>query len=234
MERRQVNSGGIQIEYLVDGDEPSLTPVLFVPGFLNAASMWRREMEDLQPRRTIAVSLRGRGNSDAPPVGYGFEHQLADLLAVVDAESLSKFVIVAWSLGAPFAVAAADAHPESVRGLVLIDHSPVYPSLPPEWIDQAMRLAPEHPVAVRGLQREAELVELWDRVPALQCGLLVLHGGAPDSLLTEADARRYRDLLPQGEVVCIADAGHDVREPDPERFLVLLRAFLTPFDIEEA
>jgi pimeloyl-ACP methyl ester carboxylesterase len=231
VERRRVNNDGVQIQYLVDGVSALLTPVLFVPGFVNPASMWWREMEALRPRRTVAVSLRGRGGSDAPLSGYRFEHQLSDLMAVLDAEQLQGCAIVAWSRGVPLAVATTLAHPARVGGLVLIDHPPVYAPLPSEWVDQAMELAPEHPQALRGLQREAVLVDLWDRLPELGCLVLVMYGGRPgDTLLSKADAQRYDDSLPRGEVIRLADAGHDVREPDHQRFMASLRAFLGRVD----
>lgn len=234
VDRRRVDNDGVQIQYLVDGDSASLTPVLFVPGFVNPASMWWQEMEALRPRRTVAVSLRGRGGSDAPLSGYRFEHQLSDLVAVMDAEQLEGCAIVAWSRGVPLAVATALAQPTRVHGLVLIDHPPVYAPLPSGWVDQAMELAPEHPQALRGLQREAVLVDLWDRLPELGCLVLVLYGGRPDdALLSTTDAQRYSETLPRGEVICLADAGHDVREPDRQRFMAALRTFLGRVDRDQ-
>jgi len=111
VDRRRAESDGMQIEYLTDGDSESLTPMLFVPGFLNPASMWWREMEAHSPRRTVAVSLRGRGGSDAPRSAYGFENQVSDLVAVLDAERLQCCAVVAWSRSVPLAVATTLAHP---------------------------------------------------------------------------------------------------------------------------
>jgi pimeloyl-ACP methyl ester carboxylesterase len=118
-----------------------------------------------------------------------------------------------------------------VRGLVLIDYPPVYEPLPSEWVDQAMELAPEHPQALRGLQREALLVDLWDRLPELGCIVLVMYGGrSEESSLSSAEAQRYSEMLPHGEVICVADGGHDVREPDHQRFMATLVAFLGRVD----
>lgn len=234
MERRRVDNEGVSIEYLTEGEDDSLTPVLFLPGFLSPAGMWWEEMEALRPRRTFALSLRGRGNSDAPATGYGFDQQLSDVLAVVTSERIARFAVVAWSRGVPFAIAAALTDPEAVRGLVLLDHPPVYRPLPSEWVDQAMGMAPEHPPAVLALQRESALVDLWHRLPEVDCPVLVLYGGVGDSLMSDAEADRYRELLPRGEVICFRDAGHDVRETDHRRFMNTLRVFLDPFDAEKA
>lgn len=230
MERQRVDNEGVEIEYLTAGTTGRKTPVIFIPGFLNPASMWSREMEALRPRRTIAVSLRGRGGSEAPPSGYRFEHQLSDVAAVLAAESLETFAVVAWSRGVPFAVAAASGHADKVRGLVLIDHPPVYEPIPREWLNEAAEVAPEHPQALRGLQREAVRVDLWDQAAELSCPVLVVYGQREDSFLSTGDAERYRRTLRNGEVLGWADAGHDVRPSDYTRFVEAIRAFLNNVD----
>jgi len=114
---------------------------------------------------------------------------------------------------------------------VLIDYPPVYAPLPSWWVDQMMELAPQHPQALRGLQREAVLVDPWDRLPELGCLVLVLYGGRlNDALLSAAHAQRYSEKLALGEVICWPDARHDVREPDRARFIAALRVFLHRVD----
>lgn len=54
--------------YLDNGPvaDPSLTPIVFIPGrFGTAENYVSIEFAGLGPRRCIAVSLRGRGHSDA-------------------------------------------------------------------------------------------------------------------------------------------------------------------------
>jgi pimeloyl-ACP methyl ester carboxylesterase len=73
-------------------------------------------------RRVVAVDLRGRGRSeDAGP--YGIASHARDGLALADELGAEHFSLIGWSLGAVIGMAAAQAEPERLEGLVLIDHS---------------------------------------------------------------------------------------------------------------
>ena len=75
----------------------------------------------------VSYDARGHGESDpAPPgEGYGYEHLVDDLDAVVAAEvGEGRFVLAGHSMGAHTAVAYALRRPERLAGLVAI--GPVY------------------------------------------------------------------------------------------------------------
>lgn len=71
--------------------------------------------------RILAVDLRGRGLSDKPDAGYSIDHHVADLAAAADRLGLGRFHLMGHSLGAYVALAFAAAHPERVKGLILLD-----------------------------------------------------------------------------------------------------------------
>src|SRR5438445_69623 len=77
---------GLRIHYLDSNPVGSqgLTPLVYVPGALNAADGLIPEMEALAPRRCVSMALRGRGKSDAPMSGYTFDENVSDVEAVVD------------------------------------------------------------------------------------------------------------------------------------------------------
>ncbi|HYO62181.1 MAG TPA: alpha/beta fold hydrolase, partial [Pyrinomonadaceae bacterium] len=109
--------------YRVGGREED-EPVLFVHavGAGARAFMWRRNFEPLAARfRVFAPDLLGVGYSDKPPnAPYS-----ADLYVKLIADFIRDVIkrpayVVAHSLGAAFAVRAADEHPSLVRSLVLV------------------------------------------------------------------------------------------------------------------
>src|SRR2546428_5981005 len=88
---------GLRIHYL-DGNpvgSQGLTPLVYVPGALNAADGLIPEMEALAPRRCVSMALRGRGKSDAPMSGYTFDENVSDVEAVVDSLRLKGFCLMA-------------------------------------------------------------------------------------------------------------------------------------------
>ena len=61
---------GVRLHYLETGTASCSLPLVFLPGTFGYAEDYIDEMSALAPRRCMAVSLRGRGRSDTPAVGY--------------------------------------------------------------------------------------------------------------------------------------------------------------------
>jgi 3-oxoadipate enol-lactonase len=75
----------------------------------------------LGPRyRTIAVDFRGHGQSDLGQRPYEVADLVADVVAVMDRERVSRAVVVGLSLGATVALELALAHPGRIERLVLM------------------------------------------------------------------------------------------------------------------
>ncbi|HEB88782.1 MAG TPA: alpha/beta fold hydrolase, partial [Deltaproteobacteria bacterium] len=104
----------------VVGDGPAL---VLAHGFSGSARNWRPQIRALRDRyRVIVYDLRGHARSPAPhacPDGYTRDAFVADVMAILDRESVSRGVLGGLSLGAGVMLATALAHPERVRGLVL-------------------------------------------------------------------------------------------------------------------
>lgn len=101
-------------------------PLLFVHGFGNEAHVW----DDLAPAvapyyRTLAVDLRGHGESDRDPEArYDYDAHVADLEALTEALGIERLVLVGHSLGGRIAMLFAGRHPERMAGLVIVDSAP--------------------------------------------------------------------------------------------------------------
>jgi pimeloyl-ACP methyl ester carboxylesterase len=102
------------------------TPLVFVHGFGNEAHIW----DDLAPvvaphYRTVAVDLRGHGDSDHDPERrYDYEHHVADLEAVTAALGIERLALVGHSFGGRTSILFAAKHPERMAGLVIVDIGP--------------------------------------------------------------------------------------------------------------
>ena len=101
-------------------------PLLLIHGFSNEAHVW----DDFAPRvapyyRTLAVDLRGHGDSDRHPERhYDYDYHLGDLDALCAHLDIERLVVVGHSLGGRIATFFAARHPERMAGLVLVDSGP--------------------------------------------------------------------------------------------------------------
>jgi pimeloyl-ACP methyl ester carboxylesterase len=225
-------NGGIRLHYLESNATSSgiFTPLVLVPGALQAADVYLREMESLAPRRCVSISLRGRGKSDTPETGYKLEDHVADIEAVIKDSGLVGFCLMAYSMGVPYAVEYASRHPVPLKGLILGDYRAHYPAMGPKWVDYEMSFPGTKLKAAQGMQRESADLPLWDCLSRIECPTLIMRGGASDSLLPEEEARKYLQQLRTAQVVLFKDSGHDLTKPDYEAYINTLKAFLAEID----
>ena len=229
-----MDNRGVRIHYLESNGDPSTSPVpvVYIPGAFGLAESFLREMSALAPRRSISIDLRGRGKSDAPETGYSFHHNVSDIQTVVDTLQLNHFCLTGFSVGVAYAVGCAYRHPDRITGLILIDYPARYPRFPSDWVERWFS-GPSFKgnlQAAHQLQRESADIQLWDKLDTIKCPVLVLRGGRPDALLGAEQAERFRQHLRDVEVVVFEDSGHNVSEPDFERFIGTMKKFLERLD----
>ncbi|HEX9340819.1 MAG TPA: alpha/beta hydrolase [Thermoplasmata archaeon] len=233
VEERWALNREVRIHFL-DSDQEgtgSRTPIVFVPGVLGSAEDCLTEMQAFASRRCVAMSLRGRGLSDAPETGYRFEDHVADIEAVVTTANLSGFCLCGYSVGVAYAIGFASEFPELLRGLVLIDYPARYPAFSESWVERAKPMMDESKRhAAVGLQREAAERPLWGLLSKISCPALVLRGGREDSLLSPEDARKYETHLRTASIQVFHDAGHEIWKPDSSRYLQSLEKFVESVD----
>lgn len=97
--------------------------MVFVHSLAGNSTHWSRQLEHLRrTRRTVALDVRGHGQSERPRNGdYTIAGMAGDVAAVVDTLGLDQFVLVGHSMGGGVALAYAGAHPDRVAGLILLD-----------------------------------------------------------------------------------------------------------------
>jgi pimeloyl-ACP methyl ester carboxylesterase len=220
---RWTTRSGPRIRYLDNApDEPSGLPVLFSPGLSDMADEYVQMLEFFAPRRLLVVEVRGRGGSEAPPSGYAARDHAADLRAVLDEEGIERFHLVTFSRGTTWGLDLAASLPERVASLSIADYRAMEVRLDASFVEAQWRATfrgrpigerlPRH--VLDRLAAESASRELWDRLAALPCPLLVAQPGGSGGILTDKDIARYRDARPDAEVVVVPGAPHDVFRPD--------------------
>jgi pimeloyl-ACP methyl ester carboxylesterase len=123
-EKRIPTEGGLSLHVLEWSDEG--TPLVLVHGFGNEAHIWDDFAPLVAPHyRTVAVDLRGHGDSDHDPEGrYDYDFHVADLEAVTAALGIERLVLVGHSFGGRTAMLFAAKHPGRMAGLVIVDIGP--------------------------------------------------------------------------------------------------------------
>lgn len=114
---------GLRIHYRDEGPREAATTLVLVHGFAASLHAWEPWVARLSSDyRMVSLDLPGHGLTRAPE---GYEITPASQVEVVDAAAahlgLQRFVIVGNSMGGAVAWRYALAHPEKVRGLVLVN-----------------------------------------------------------------------------------------------------------------
>src|SRR5690625_2703276 len=156
----------ISIHYLDSTQNQSdLTPLVYVPGILGNAEQFSDEMEVFSSRRTLSLSLRGRGKSDAPKKGYSVADHAADIHAVIEDSQITNFCLLAHSMGVPYAIKYAIQNQDQMKGFIICDYPASYPLLPKGWEEEVISkgLVPiEREHVIRELRNDSKDIQLWD------------------------------------------------------------------------
>jgi pimeloyl-ACP methyl ester carboxylesterase len=100
---------------------PGAPTLVLHHGLASSQHIWDLMLPALSRRhRVVTFDARGHGRSSKPGSGYGFDHTVADALAVVRTSG-GRPILVGHSWGAMVGVALAAEHPRAVAGTILID-----------------------------------------------------------------------------------------------------------------
>lgn len=212
-----------------------MTPLVYVPGALNHAAQATELLDHFKDRRRISMSLRGRGQSEAPLAGYSLQDHTKDIEAVVERSGIQDYCLLAYSMGVSYAIDFAAGNPH-IKGLILCDYPARYPAIPEEWtanVKAGGLVSEENFHVAEGMQRESEQLSLEEQLANIDIPVLVIRGGASGSLLKDADIEFYQKYLKDVQVLTVEKAGHELWEPDKEKFIRLIAGFLKWLDKKE-
>jgi len=105
-------------------------PIVFVHGFGCWLTDWDAQVAYLATRhQTIAVDLRGHGDSPGTPDEYSIERYGADVAEVMQALALPPAVLVGHSMGCRIVIEATLQAAGHVAGVVMVDGSQFAPAM---------------------------------------------------------------------------------------------------------
>jgi pimeloyl-ACP methyl ester carboxylesterase len=106
----------------VAGPEAGAPTVVLHHGLASSQHIWDLMLPALSRIfRVVTFDARGHGRSAKPSAGYGFDHTVADAMAVLRATRARRPLLVGHSWGAMVALELAARHPRALGGVVLVD-----------------------------------------------------------------------------------------------------------------
>jgi len=117
-------SNDLELHLLRFSDEG--VPMLLIHGFGNDAHVWDESAPLVAPHyRTLALDMRGHGDSDCDPEGrYDHATMAEDVEIALAALGIERMVLVGHSMGGRVAMHVAGRNPEKLAGLVIVDSGP--------------------------------------------------------------------------------------------------------------
>jgi len=119
------SSDGVGIHYLEwPGSATDLALIFLHGGGLHAHTFDLAGNLLRDAGRCIALDLRGHGESDRSPHGYGSEQTADDIAATVERLGIERAVVVGHSMGGIGGITWAARRPPELAGLVIVDVGP--------------------------------------------------------------------------------------------------------------
>lgn len=178
-------------------------PLILVHGLGDDHRAWRRTLPDLMlRRRVILYDLRGHGETSLGRPDGTLRQLAGDLVALMDAISVSRADIAGFSLGGTIAMRAGIDHPSRVRGLALVGTSSRVGRSAAEWYRQRVDMVDRDDPQLRDTLAK-DTADVYAESPdQLQEGLLIRQQST-------LDPRGYRNA-------CAAMAALNAGPLDPE------------------
>jgi 3-oxoadipate enol-lactonase len=231
---------GVRLYHEAHGEGSVL---LLLEGMGGDVPGWRRNVPTLATRhRVVVYDHRGNGRSDAPDEPMTMATFVEDAVAVLEENGAERAHAYGQSFGGMVAQELALSHPERTRSLVLActhagparaDRAPArapksrpyellysdrFARRHPEHLAEDLRIGSANPQKRHAGRRQWEAIQVWDawdRVSAIRCPTLVLHG-TDDRLVPVENARRLAALIPGSRLVLLEGAGHVYHSEQPE------------------
>ncbi|MGH7645168.1 MAG: alpha/beta fold hydrolase [Gemmatimonadales bacterium] len=121
-EAKYVTVDGTRIRYIEGGGASERGTVILLHGLGASMYSWRHSLGPVAAAgfRVVAFDNRGFGFSERPRAGYTNADYARLLVALMDSLGVREAVLAGHSMGGAIAAEVALAHPERVRGLVLV------------------------------------------------------------------------------------------------------------------
>lgn len=228
--------------------------LLFVHGWQGDRSVWAEVVAALgDDVRTIAVDLRGSGESNAAGGPYRLERFASDLHELVQELGIAPVIVVGHSMGGKVALRFAIDHPAETQALVLIAPVAAGDAGFSEKGEAYLRATAGNPAAARNWLRKTlssdddalldrlgsaaastpsgavlEALESWmhtDLEEALKNVEAPVLVIAPERDAPEMQERRVAALLPNARFELLRDCAHYAILEKPQEVAAMIREF---------
>jgi pimeloyl-ACP methyl ester carboxylesterase len=219
-----IENRGVKIHALEFNADDTRTTLIMVPGMINSAEEIATEIADHISRRTIILSVRGRGKSDSPVKGWSLEDQASDVAAVVRHFTLTDVILFGHSVGASIGARSIPMFSASVRAFMVGDYAPVYPPFTEVWRQRVLEVEDRQisDTALAGIIEDPQRILVVEYIEPLGSKVCVFKGEFPDSLLQPEHLDRLRSMLPQARIEILSGCGHDFLADDPKQAMTLI------------
>ena len=221
-----MNANHINIDFIANGTG---LPIVYTHGWADDRTAWDGVIESLgNDNRSIAWSIRGHGDSDAPPPGnYTRTHTLGDLSKIVDMEN-DQVVLVGHSLGGYLSLAFCLLYPDRVKALVLVAAGPGFrkEETREQW-NSSVRDSAKKMDIPEGSEEAALHVDSWvlDSLGEIDVPVLVIVGEKDKRF--SASMAVFEKYLDVRSSVVVPEAGHSVHRKDPTAVAKAIQDFLS-------
>jgi len=233
---------GCEIEYFSNEVASDKTPVIVSMGNWEPAFRAFPILRGIKDRTAYALSYRGRGGSDSPKTGYDWKDHASDLASVIADAGLEKAYFVAFSRGVSYTLGYLNDHPDSAKGLILVDypaqHSQVSKGYAQFWATLRYReyKLSEHisAIALDGIERESTAMDFYPLIAKAKFPISVFAGRnrqAPiESNLSDQDATRYLAANERIELIGFEHSGHMIFDDEAEKAMLTINTLLDRYD----
>lgn len=193
-------------------------PILFIPGLWGQAEQFSEILAQLEPRKAFALSLRGRGQSSVPEIGYSLEAHASDIQAFLDQMNIDRVILASVSAGASYALTYAAQESRRIEKLLITDYPAISKSYPLQMIEGVLAQVKDLNISrtfLEGLQRESQALSLEYKLKQIKCSVVVFRGSKPGSYLTEENLKTYKNNLEQLKIETLSEVVHDPLESIP-------------------
>ena len=203
--------------------------IVFTHGWTDNRNAWDGVITNLDDQaRCIAWSIRGHGESFAPPPGqYTRDHTLSDLKAVTDM-SEKKVILAGHSLGGYLSLAHCLLYPEDVEALILVGAGPGFRKKESinQWNSSVIESAKKLDLP-EGSEATALHTDAWviDGLSEIKVPTLVVVGEHDKRFKVSMSV--FEKYLNVKASVVVEDAGHSVHRKKPLEVANAIKDFLT-------
>ncbi len=218
-------NGSIFLDVEDSGQGPT---IIFTHGWADNRNAWDGVISYLGPKvRSVSWSIRGHGNSEAPPPGqYTRDHTLGDLKTIIP-DTTDKVVLAGHSLGGYLSLAYCLKYPEEVRGLILVAAGPGFrkKETREQWNLSVTEGAKKMDIP-EGSEGAALHVDSWviDSLSEIKVPTLVIVGEYDKRFA--ASMAVFEKYLNVKTSLVVEDAGHSVHSKKPEVVGEAIQQFL--------